>query len=477
MAEVFIAASSGEEAQARGLAEALATLGYETSAAAPAEEDIAKLANDAKCVIALWSGRGAPPAWMAVLATLALERKKLICAEFRGAAPAPFQTAPRFDLGVRDRAAIKERFAAFVAEIDKHTTAKANTAGIPEAVIRMRAALLRAPRGGPNRQLTTLAAFGAAVAVLFAVGFGAGRLITAVRSGTLFAAAPASAAATPASATPTSAPAPSLDWNALQKMSWEDAARRLTDADGIKTRAMAGDARAQALACLGHLAGVEGFLPSPTAAREFCDASAAQNEPAGLYLSWVLQRASPHAGIDAATAQQRLERAAQAGWTAAQVDYGQVLARNPAVASQAEAGRWWLAAAESGDPRGQFFYGRWLRDSPAGPRDPTAAARFLERAAESGQLDALHMLATLYRDGIGVSRNPERARQLYERAAQSSHTPSMFNLADMLRDGAAPDRARAIALYGQLACMRDERQIQPMAEARLRALHESVACR
>lgn len=87
------------------------------------------------------------------------------------------------------------------------------------------------------------------------------------------------------------------------------------------------------------------------------------------------------------------------------------------------------------------------------------------------------MLATLYRDGIGVSRNPERARQLYERAAQSSHTPSMFNLADMLRDGAAPDRARAIALYGQLACMRDERQIQPMAEARLRALHESVACR
>jgi len=53
----------------------------------------------------------------------------------------------------------------------------------------------------------------------------------------------------------------------------------------------------------------------------------------------------------------------------------------------------------------------------------------------------------------------------------------MFNLADMLRGGTAADRARAVALYGELACMRDERQIQPMAAARLRALRESAACR
>jgi hypothetical protein len=53
----------------------------------------------------------------------------------------------------------------------------------------------------------------------------------------------------------------------------------------------------------------------------------------------------------------------------------------------------------------------------------------------------------------------------------------MFNLADMLRTGSEQDRARAIALYRDLACMSDERQIQPMAAARLRALQESAACR
>ena len=53
----------------------------------------------------------------------------------------------------------------------------------------------------------------------------------------------------------------------------------------------------------------------------------------------------------------------------------------------------------------------------------------------------------------------------------------MFNLADMLRGGSQQDRARAIALYGELACMPDEHQIQPLAAARLRALQQSATCR
>jgi TPR repeat protein len=87
------------------------------------------------------------------------------------------------------------------------------------------------------------------------------------------------------------------------------------------------------------------------------------------------------------------------------------------------------------------------------------------------------MLATLYRDGIGAERNATRARALYEQAARGGHSAAMFNLADMLRTGSEQDRARAIALYRDLACMSDERQIQPMAAARLRALQESAACR
>ena len=59
MAEVVIAASSGEDAQARGLAEALAALGFKATSGAAVEAEIAKLAEEAKCVVALWSG-GAP---------------------------------------------------------------------------------------------------------------------------------------------------------------------------------------------------------------------------------------------------------------------------------------------------------------------------------------------------------------------------------------------------------------------------------
>jgi hypothetical protein len=227
------------------------------------------------------------------------------------------------------------------------------------------------------------------------------------------------------------------------------------------------------------MAGAEGFMPSPVSARAQCDASAAQRNPAGLYLSWALRRAAPHAGIDETTARARLAEAANMGWTSALIDYGATLApdgRGP-IQAQAEAGRLWLQAAERGDPRGQFYYARWLRDSSAGPRDPAAAIPFLERAAARNQVDALHMLATFHRDGIGTARNAARARALYDRAARQNHPPSMFNLADMLRHGPTADRTRAIELYRALACMHDERQIQPMAVQRLRALQQSAACR
>ena len=61
MAEVFIAAAPDADAQAGGLAQALKTLGFDATAGAPAEAEIAKLVDEAKCVIGLWS-RGAPTA-------------------------------------------------------------------------------------------------------------------------------------------------------------------------------------------------------------------------------------------------------------------------------------------------------------------------------------------------------------------------------------------------------------------------------
>lgn len=480
MTVVYIAAASGEEAQARGLAEALGGLGLTAAGGAPAEGELAKLAEESKAVVVLWSKGPTAEPWLGVLAAMALDRKKLINAELKSeTTPAPFKAAPKIDLVPRDRTKFKTQFEALLAELAKLSEAKTDEKALPEALIKARAALLKQPEKPGAKQWRTLAAFAAGVAALFVIGYGTGRLISAVRAGEFFVTTP-SADAAPTSATieaPAQQQRPELTTADLERRAWRDIASDMSEADAarIKAAAQRGDALSQTLACIGHMAGSPGFLPSPSAAREQCDAASAQNNPAALYFSWVLRREAPHAGLDEATARGRLQQAARLGWTPAQVDYAQSLPTDRE--SQAEAGRLFLAAAEHGDARGQFYYARWLRDSIAGPRDPAAAIPYLDRAAQNGQLEATHMLATLYRDGTGVSRNEGRAKALYEQAARGHHPPSMFNLADMLRGGTTADRARAVALYSELACMRDERQIQPMAAARLRALHETAACR
>ncbi len=474
MAEVFIAAAPGEEALAHGVFEALTALGYEASAGAPGESEIAKLAEERKAILALWPRDTANAAWLTALGVLAQERKKLISIEMSAdRTPALFKAAPKIELALRDRTKFKASFTALIAEIDKLAEKKANAEKLPEVLAKARLALLN-PAGKKQRTWRTWTPIAAGIALLFVLGFGAGRIVNAFRSGDFLVASQA-AEAVPTSAAITESAGPTLA--DLQRQPWREIAARIDaeTAARIKAEARDGDGLAQTLACIGHMAGAQGFLPSPAAAREQCDAGAAQENPAALYFSWVLHRTAPHAGIDQATARGRLARAAQLGWTPAIVDYALTLAND--MSSQAQAGRLFLAAAERDDPRGQYHYARWLRDSPAGPRDPAAAIPFLERAAAQSQPEALHMLATFHRDGVGVTINPTRAKALYDRASQQEHPPSMFNLADMLRSGTEAERARAITLYQALACMRDERQIQPMALQRLRALQATASCR
>jgi hypothetical protein len=479
MGEVFIAAAATQATRARALAEVLTAFGFKAEAKSPDEADIAKAVDAAKCVVALWTSEPAP-ASLAITATLALERTKLVSAELRrDATPAPFRSAPRAFLAPSSRAAFKEGFEALTAAL-KTLAPPAEEAAPDPAILDKARDAFADRRAAPQDPWRTALIVIVALAVLFGVGFAAGRVINAARNGSLFAERSAPETASETSETAATAPAAAITAEDIEQEPWRDIAARLTEADAapIQERARAGDALAQTLACLGHFAGAPGFLPSPAAAKGFCDQASEQGFAPGLYYSWVLYRAAPHSGISEAIARQRLEQAAGAGFTAAQVDLGLAISGDGrgARAAEAEAGRLWLAAAEASDPRGQFHYARWLRDSVAGPRDPTAAIPFLERAASAHQVDALHMLATHFRDGLGAPRNPERARELYEEAAAAEYTPSMFNLADMLRDGNAEDRARAIALYQRLACMPDELSIRPLSITRLRALGERAQC-
>lgn len=493
MAEIVVSAAPGDEARAAAMAEALAALGFE-AALTPGDAEAPKAIEEAKCVLALWSPSAATAPMLAVQATLAMQGAKLVCAEFADdCVPALFQSAPTTNLAVRDRLAFKERFEALVEQIEKLTPTEGDGDALPEALIKARSALnngAEEPQPPQERkpfQWKGLAGVAAMVAVLFALGVGASRLVSFLRDQPMLVAHTPSAAAAeaipvgPARAAATvqraSVAGYGLTEADLERLSWRDAAAKIRpgQAERIKADAQNGDAFAQTVACIGHMAGAQGFLPSPTAASEYCNDASGQNQRAALYLSWVLRRTTPHAAIDEGTARDRLAEAARRGLTVAQVDYALLLAPDARAPMQAqeEAGRMLLAAAEHGDARGQYNYAKWLRDSPAGPRDPSVAVPYLQRAADANDPEAQHMLATLYRDGIGVPRDDARARALYERAAARNFAPSMFNLADLVR---ASDRARAADLYRRLACMRDEHQISVMAVRRLHALGEAARC-
>lgn len=470
MTKLVIIATEADEACAGAIAEALAVL--DLKAVRKPDE-----AGGADCVVAFWSEEGLADPQMIMQATLAMHHGKLVgVSTGRAGAPDMFKAAPHADLGVRDRAAFQRNAELLIGEMEKRLGLKTKPEGRTDALIKLREAVGAGARrnGLGGARFPAIAALVAAA--LFVVGAGIGRVIQDFQSQPRLVLRSTAAHADTAAAAIAAHPF-GLAPEHLRALSWREAGARIdtSQADAIKRAALSGDAFAQTLACIGHLAGVQGFLPSPAAAQSFCDAAAEQNYPAALHLSWALYRSSPHALVDAETARARLEEAARLGWPAAEVDYALLLApdHDAALDDQMRAGRLLFAAAERDDARAQFFYARWLRDSPAGPRDPSAAAVYLERAVEHGRADAMHMLATLCRDGVGVARDRERAQELYEAAARQDFAPAMFNLADMVRQ---TDRARAQALYARLACMRDEVQISALAGQRLRAMGQRVSC-
>jgi len=473
-ADIVIVAAETDALRAGAVSEALMAIGWNAAAQAGPVVEVSKTVDEAKCVLALWSSR-APAAWLAAQAMLALDRKKLVCAEVvGGATPPPFDSAPRVNLDARDRLVFKQRFEALVAEIKKLAPAEAKDEAMPAALSKARIALRQAaPERASERRWGQLIGVIAAMAILFGIGVAASRLVSAMKAAPLL--APHAAEATPTRLV--LQPGYGITEAELETLPWRDAAARIgaPEAARIKTDAANGVAFAQALACLGHMSGAPGFLPSPTAASSFCDQGSAQNDRAALYLSWTLHKTMSNAPISESVARDRLAQAARLGLTPAQIDYALDLAPDghAGLAQEMEAGRMLQAAAESGDPRGQYYYARWLRDSPAGPRDPAAATPFLEHAAAAGQPEALHLLATFYRDGVGVGRDLGKARDLYGRAAAEAYAPSMFNLADLVR---GDDPGRAAQLYGQLACMRDEHVISAMAQRRLRAIGQAARC-
>jgi len=120
-----------------------------------------------------------------------------------------------------------------------------------------------------------------------------------------------------------------------------------------------------------------------------------------------------------------------------------LLVRNPG-----DAVRWLSAAAQAGFPAAQVVWGQLLLDGRSVASNPGAAFGWFEKAAAAGDLEGRNMVGRCYEQGWGVPPDWVRATDNFEIAAQGGHVWGQVNLAQMLmRAGNPADRPRCFALF------------------------------
>ncbi|MDB2407672.1 sel1 repeat family protein [Jannaschia sp.] len=186
-------------------------------------------------------------------------------------------------------------------------------------------------------------------------------------------------------------------------------------ADLLRQAAEQGDAAAQNR--LGQMlhAGL-GVAPDPEGASRWLAAAAESGVPAHLYdYAAVLEASDPTA---AATL---YERAADAGFVAAETSLGVLLQEGRGVARDAVAARArYESAAKAGDMRAANNLGLLLVRGDGVAQDYERAAALFARAAEAGSRQGMTNLAVMYENGFGVPMDEARAAALYRLGASGA---------------------------------------------------------
>ena len=111
-------------------------------------------------------------------------------------------------------------------------------------------------------------------------------------------------------------------------------------------------------------------------------------------------------------------------------------------------------AGASGDVGAEIEIAQRFLEARTVPRDPKAAADWLQAAVDAGSAFAQYRLGALYEKGVGVSKDAARARELYTKAAEAGNARAMHNLAVLYaQDGGAgkPDYAAALEWFRKAA--------------------------
>jgi TPR repeat protein len=161
---------------------------------------------------------------------------------------------------------------------------------------------------------------------------------------------------------------------------------------------------------------------------------------------------------------------AKAGDEEAQIAVAEAyLAGTEAKASRIEAAKWFRAAAQQGNPEGEFRLARLLHEGGDGVKkspelavplyqsaaDQSAeiALKWYAKAAEQGFATAQNNLGMLHLNGKGTARDFQQAYRWFEKAAAQGDGWGLNNQAGMLEMGwgVPQDRQGALALYGRAA--------------------------
>jgi TPR repeat protein len=117
--------------------------------------------------------------------------------------------------------------------------------------------------------------------------------------------------------------------------------------------------------------------------------------------------------------------------------------------SEAEALRWFQAAAKAGNPMGMFFFGARLADGNGAPQNEVEAVRWFRTAATAGHARSMFNLGLMLEQGRGAAKNETEAARWYRTAADAGNENGMFNLGVMLFNGrgVAKNEAEAARWY------------------------------
>jgi uncharacterized protein len=157
-----------------------------------------------------------------------------------------------------------------------------------------------------------------------------------------------------------------------------------------------------------------------------------------------------------------------------------------------QAARWWLLAAQGGDPDAEIVTAEILLNGRGVPQDLLAGRHWCEQAAKIDDQRAFYCLGEIYRRGLGLRADPKLARAFYVRSARQRNPAAIRALAEMdaVGEGGKSDRVGACVRYAALVVSLGEKddalklatlksQMEPkqwsLVEQRLTTLHVDLA--